>query len=78
MEYAGGQLGRVFAARFRDGEAVYAGIEEIARRENVESAMVFVLGGARRGRVVVGPEQPDGPIRPMMSAVYTAPDRLQH
>ncbi len=66
MEYATGRIGRVFAARFQDGEAVYAGIEEIARREKIESAMVFLLGGARRAGVVVGPESPEGPIEPMV------------
>lgn len=68
MEYTTGRMGRVFAARFHDGEAVYAGIEQIARREKIESALVFALGGARRGRVVVGPKQTTGPIQPMVSA----------
>ena len=66
MEYTTGTIGRVFAARFRDGEPVYAGIEEIARREGVASAVVLVVGGARRGKVVVGPGRADGPIRPMI------------
>jgi predicted DNA-binding protein with PD1-like motif len=65
MEYAGGQIGRVFAARLGDGEDVYACIREIARREAIGSAMVLLLGGARRGGVVVGPKRPDGPIEPM-------------
>lgn len=67
MEYTSGRIGRVFAARFHDGEGVYAGIEEIARREKIESAIAFVLGGARRGRVVVGPRRADGPIEPMIA-----------
>lgn len=66
MEYASGTIGRVFAARFHDGEPVYAGIEQIARREKVESGLVVLLGGARRGRVVVGPKRSDGPIEPVM------------
>lgn len=65
MEYTSGTIGRVFAARFRDGEPVYSGIEAIAQREKVESAMVLILGGARRGGVVVGPKRADGPIEPM-------------
>jgi predicted DNA-binding protein with PD1-like motif len=65
MEYTTGSIGRVFAARFHDGEGVYTGIEEIARLEKIESAMVFALGGARRGRVVVGPKETTGPIEPM-------------
>ena len=67
MEYTRGQIGRVFASRLHDGEGVYAGIEEMARREGIESAMVFVVGGARRGRVVVGPKSAQGPIEPMIA-----------
>ena len=68
MEYTSGRIGRVFAARFVDGESVYAGLEEIARREKVDSAIALVIGGARRGRVVVGPRRTDGPIEPMIAA----------
>ena len=65
MDYSIGRIGRILAARLRDGEPVYACIEELARREEVESAIVLVVGGARRGRVVVGPKDPGGPIEPM-------------
>jgi predicted DNA-binding protein with PD1-like motif len=65
MEYTSGQIGRVFAARLGDGEDVYACIHEIALREAVDSALVLLLGGARRGRVVVGPKRTEGPVRPM-------------
>jgi predicted DNA-binding protein with PD1-like motif len=67
MEYASGQVGRIFAARFHDGEAVYAGIEEIARREGIGSALVVVLGGVRRGKVVVGPKKTTGPLEVLTS-----------
>lgn len=66
MEYTSGRLGRVFAARLHDGEPVYRAVEEIARREKIESGVVLLVGGVRRGGVVVGPEKADGPIRPMV------------
>jgi predicted DNA-binding protein with PD1-like motif len=65
MEYSVGSVGRVIAARFRDNEPVYAGIEEIARRENVASACVLAVGGVRRGKVVVGPKDPNGKLAAM-------------
>lgn len=68
MEYSGGKVGRVFAARFRDGEDVYQGICEIARRERIASATVLAIGGARRAKMVVGPKRPDGPIEPMVES----------
>ncbi len=67
MEYTKGRIGRVFALRFRDGEAVYAGVQEVARREKIDSGVVVAVGGARRGRVVVGPRRTEGPIEPMLA-----------
>ena len=76
MEYAEGSLGRVFAARFRDGEPVYAGIEEIARREGISSAVVLAVGGARRGGVVCGPKDAEGPVEPMVAGFDDARELL--
>jgi len=76
VEYSSGRIGRVFAARFHDGENVYRGIEEIARREKLESAVVLAVGGARRGKVVEGPTDPNGPIRAMVSSFDDAREML--
>jgi len=64
MDYTQGRLGRVFVARLQDGESVYQAVEIIARREGVSSAVVWALGGMRRGKVVTGPEHPTGKIVP--------------
>jgi len=64
MQYTQGALGRVFVARLHDGESVYTAVEEIAARENITSAVVYAIGGMRKGKVVTGPEQPTGPIVP--------------
>ena len=64
MDYTKGGLGRVFAARLVDGESVYDAVHEIARREGISSAVVFALGGMRRGKVVTGPERPTGKVVP--------------
>ena len=68
MQYTQGNLGRVFVARLHEGESVYAAVEEIAIREQVPSAVVFAIGGMRRGKVVTGPEDPHGPIVPHVEA----------
>jgi len=57
MEYAVGKTGRVIAARLFEGETLYESIEIIARKENVESAAVFITGGFRKADVVVGPKE---------------------
>jgi predicted DNA-binding protein with PD1-like motif len=66
MEYSSGSLERVFCARFFDGEPVYEGILQIARQEKIQSGVVYAVGGVRRGGVVVGPEDPNGPVVPIV------------
>ncbi|MFA5388073.1 MAG: DUF296 domain-containing protein [Candidatus Paceibacterota bacterium] len=65
MEYGVGRIGRIIVVRLNDGEDVYANIEGIAAKEKVACAAVFVVGGLRRGKVVVGPKNPTGPIEPI-------------
>ncbi len=70
MKYSTAGLGRVFVVRLEDGDVVHEAIEELARREGVQRAVVLVLGGADDGsRLVVGPRDgrpPAGqPIEPM-------------
>lgn len=57
MEYAVGKPARVIAARLFEGEDIYQSIEEIAEKENIRSAAVFITGGFRSASVVVGPKQ---------------------
>lgn len=64
MDYTTGSIGRVFVARGMDGEDIYAEIEGIAAKENIASAVVWLVGGMRSGKVVVGPKDPNGPIEP--------------
>ena len=57
MEYQVGRTGRVIAARLFEGEDIYECIEEIAKKENIKSAAVLIMGGFRQADVVVGPKQ---------------------
>ena len=57
MEYAVGKTGRVIAARLFEGENLYESIESIAKKENIQSAAVFITGGFRKADVVVGPKE---------------------
>ena len=57
MEYAVGKTGRVIAARLFEGENLYECIEQIAQKENINSAAVFITGGFRKADVVVGPKE---------------------
>ncbi|MCL5103839.1 MAG: DUF296 domain-containing protein [Armatimonadetes bacterium] len=64
MKYTQGTLGRVFVARLEDGESIYEAVEEIAGREGVRCAAVMAVGGIRKGKVVTGPENPNGKVIP--------------
>ncbi|MFQ3550264.1 MAG: DUF296 domain-containing protein, partial [Armatimonadota bacterium] len=64
MKYTKGNLGRVFVARLEDGESIYQVVEEIANKENIESACVYAVGGMRSGKVVCGPQNTTGKIVP--------------
>ena len=64
MEYGIGKVGRVVVARFFEGEDIYAEIQNLAARENIRCATVLLVGGMRKGKVVVGPKNPTGPIEP--------------
>ncbi len=56
MKYQVGQQGRVFMALFEDNDNILEGLQEIAKKEDLRAAVLFVLGGIKKGRFVVGPE----------------------
>jgi len=65
MEYQTGRPGRIIIARFSDGDDVLAGLAEIAVRENIRAAAFNLVGGMKKGRFVVGPEDENMPPVPV-------------
>ena len=61
MKYQTGKTGRVIVARFEDHEDILDNITSIASKENIRSAVLYLVGGIRQGRVVVGPEKEEFP-----------------
>jgi predicted DNA-binding protein with PD1-like motif len=57
MKYQIGRTGRVAVARFDDGEDVLGGIVKLARDENIKAGVVYLVGGMKGGKFVVGPEE---------------------
>ena len=67
MKASEGRLGRVFAIRLEDGDAVPACIEVFAAEHNILVGQVIMLGGVIGGQVVVGPRRSDEmPPEPML------------
>lgn len=65
MDYQVGQIGRAVVVRFEDGDDILDGLLSIAKQENIKAALVNLVGGAKRGRMVVGPEKDELPPEPI-------------
>lgn len=59
MKYQVGRQGRVVVARFEDNDSILEGLQEIAKKEDIRAGVLFVLGGIKRGKFVVGPQKDD-------------------
>lgn len=58
MKYTQTSLGRIFILRLEHGDKIPYVIEDFARDHEINSALVFFLGGAEKGsKVIVGPQQ---------------------
>jgi predicted DNA-binding protein with PD1-like motif len=56
MKYQSGKLGRVVVARFDDGDNILNGLNDLVRKENIRAGVLYLVGGMKKGRFVVGPE----------------------
>jgi predicted DNA-binding protein with PD1-like motif len=65
MKYQAGKTGRVIVARFEDKEDILENIVQIARKEDIKSAVLYLVGGIKQGRMVVGPEKEEMPPVPV-------------
>ena len=59
MEYSEGKTGRVFTVRLHEDDPVYNSIEKLASKESVKRAVLWIIGGVKNGKVVVGPHKSD-------------------
>ncbi len=69
MKYQIGNTGQLIVARFEDGEDALKNITDIAKKENIRSAVFYLIGGLRQGRVVVGPEKEELPPKPVWKEI---------
>jgi predicted DNA-binding protein with PD1-like motif len=65
IKYQVGRAGRIVVARFEDREDFLGGIKDIVKNEKIKSAVFYLLGGMRQGRIVVGPERDEIPPTPV-------------
>jgi uncharacterized protein len=65
MKYQIGKTGRVVVIRFEDRDDVLGNLVDLARKENIKAAAVYLIGGMREGSIVVGPEKDEFPPTPV-------------
>jgi predicted DNA-binding protein with PD1-like motif len=76
MKYQIGKTGRVVIARFEDKEDILGNINNVAKKEQIRSAIFFLLGGIRQGKVVVGPEKDELPPIPVWRELQESHEAL--
>jgi predicted DNA-binding protein with PD1-like motif len=65
MKYQVGRPGRVIVARFEDRDDILANLVNIAQKEDIRAAVFYLVGGMRKGSIVVGPEKDEFPPTPV-------------
>jgi len=55
MQITEAKLRRIFVVRLEEGEKLPTAIEKLAGDKKIRSAFVMLLGGAKDGKLVVGP-----------------------
>ena len=65
MKYQTGKPGRIIVAKFDDHDSVLENLGDIAKKENIRAGILYLVGGMRDGKIVVGPETDELPPRPV-------------
>jgi predicted DNA-binding protein with PD1-like motif len=65
MKYRVGGLGRCIVARFENGDPILDNLVEIARKEDIRAAIVYLIGGITNATIVVGPDKEELPPNPV-------------
>lgn len=69
MKYQTGKAGRIIVARFDDEEDILGNIIDIVKKENIRCAMLYMLGGLKKGKIVAGPEKEELPPKPIWKII---------
>ena len=76
MKYKTGTLGRVFVARFEDGDDILKELAETAKKEKIKGAIFHLIGGIKQGNIVVGPEKESLPPVPVWRSIEESHELL--
>ncbi len=69
MRYQKGAVGRLFVVAFEDKENPFLELTELAKKENIHSAIFWLIGGLKGGRFVAGPQTDELPPVPIWKEI---------
>lgn len=58
MRYTKGTIGKVYVAKFDDGDVLLDELSRLTVKERIKTAIVFFIGALRKGTLVTGPKKP--------------------
>ncbi|MBU0504224.1 MAG: DUF296 domain-containing protein [Candidatus Omnitrophota bacterium] len=64
MKYTKGSIGRVFLAKFDNGDILIDKLSELVRKEKIKAATMVFIGALNKGDLVTGPKKPVIPPEP--------------
>ncbi len=76
MEYRTGSVGRVLNIRFDHGDDFLKELGTLLKQENIRVAWFQILGALRQADVVIGPEEPVMPPKPVWTSVDEAREAI--
>ncbi len=65
MKYRIGNVGRVIVMKFEDGDPILDNIAGVAKKENIRTGVIYLVGGMKEATIVVGPETEELPPVPV-------------
>ncbi|MGE5543872.1 MAG: PPC domain-containing DNA-binding protein [Bacillota bacterium] len=65
MKYSPGHLGRVFIAKIEHGDDLLKELRQLAVKENLSAAVLFLIGALKKASLVAGPEKDVVPPSPV-------------
>lgn len=57
MKYTQGKVGRAFVARVENGDDLLDQLKLLAEKENIEAAVLYIIGALKDASLVVGPRE---------------------
>ena len=65
MKYRVGGVGRCIVARLEDGDPILDSLIDIAKKEEIRAAIIYLIGGITEATIVVGPDKDELPPNPV-------------